>query len=81
MEWSEVRKLYPDKFVLIESIKEHRIDNIKYIDKLKFIKIIEDGKSVSEILSMCKGNRFVYHTSKEELYIEMVYIPSLRRCF
>ena len=79
MKWSELRKLYPNKFVLIESISECTNDNYKYISEVKLIKVIEDDKTISELLLMCKFNRFVYHTSKEEVYIEIVKRPILRR--
>ena len=79
MKSSELRKLYSDKFVLIESIAEHTNDNYKYVDEVKLIKVIEDNKTISELLLMCKGNRFVYHTSKEDLCIEIVKRPIIRR--
>ena len=79
MKWSELRKLYPDTFVLIESIEEYTNDNYKYISEVNLIKVIENDKTISELLLMCKGNRFVYHTSKEELCIEIVKTPIIRR--
>ena len=72
MKWSDLRKLYPDNFVLIESVVEDIDGNYKYVDEVKLIEVIEGNKTISELLLMCKGNRFVYRTSKEELCIEIV---------
>ena len=55
MKWSEVRTLHPNKFVLLEKLKEH-----------------------IDLLVRCKGDRFVYHTSKEDLCMEIVNMPILR---
>ena len=33
MKWSEVRTLHPNKFVLLEKLKEHIDGNYKYIDE------------------------------------------------
>ena len=32
MKWEEVKNIYPNKFVLLTSLKSHIEDNIKYID-------------------------------------------------
>lgn len=79
MKWSEVRKLHPDKFVLLENLKDHVEGNFKYVDKVALIDAIDDDKKASNLLVRCKGNRFVYHTSKEDLCMEIVYIS--RYCF
>ena len=78
MKWSEVKALYPDKFVLLENLKEHIDCNYKYIDEVALIDVIDDDKEASNLLVRCKGNRFVYHTSKDDLCMEIVNIPILR---
>lgn len=78
MLWSEVRGMYPNKFVMLRNLKEHIIDNIKYIDEVALIKVIEDEKEATNLLVRCKGDTFVYHTGKENLSMEIVNIPILR---
>ena len=71
MKWSEVRTLHPNKFVLLEKLKEH-------IDGKALIDVIDNDKEASDLLVRCKGDRFVYHTSKEDLCMEIVNMPILR---
>ncbi|NFI94708.1 hypothetical protein [Clostridium sp. ZBS14] len=77
MLWNEVRNIYPDKFVLLTSLKEHVDKNKKYIDDVAVVKVLEDDEA-SQILAKCKGNTFVYHTSKEKLEMDIVRMPILR---
>ena len=73
MKWSEVRTLHPNKFVLLEKLKEHIDGNYKYIDEVALIDVIDNDKEASDLLV-----RFVYHTSKEDLCMEIVNMPILR---
>ncbi len=75
MKWSEVRTLHPNKFVLLEKLKEHIDGNYKYIDEVALIDVIDNDKEASDLLVRCKGDRFVYHTSKEDLCMEIVNMP------
>ena len=38
MKWEEVKSIYPNKFVLLTSLKSHIEDNIKYIDDVAVVK-------------------------------------------
>ena len=78
MKWSEVRKLHPDKFVLLENLKDHVEGNFKYVDEVALIDVIDDDKEAGNLLVRCKDNKFVYHTLREDLYMEIVNIPILR---
>ena len=40
--------------------------------------VIDNDKEASDLLVRCKGDRFVYHTSKEDLCMEIVNMPILR---
>ena len=42
MKWQEVSELYPNKFVKIEVIKSHIVDEKEYVDEVAVIKAIED---------------------------------------
>lgn len=78
MKWSEVRKLHPGKFVLLENLKDHVEENFKCVDEVALIDVIDDDKEASKLLVRCKGDRFVYHTSKEDLCMEIANMPILR---
>ena len=76
--WSEVRTLHPHEIVLLEKLKENIDGNYKYIDEVALIDVIDNDKEASDLLVRCKGDRFVYHTSKEDLCMEIVNMPILR---
>ena len=61
-----------------EKLKEHIDGNYKYIDEVALIDVIDNDKEASDLLVRCKGDRFVYHTSKEDLCMEIVNMPILR---
>ena len=46
MKWSEVRTLHPNKFVLLEKLKEHIDGNYKYVDEVALIDVIDDDKKL-----------------------------------
>lgn len=77
MNWEEVRRIYPDKFILLKSLKEHIEDNKKCIDDVAVVKVLDDDEA-TEVLVKCKGKDFVYHTSKEKLEMDIVQMPILR---
>ena len=79
MKWSEVQELHPDKFVLLEILKDHIDGKYKYVDEVDLIEVIEDDKKASSLLVRCKGNRFIYHTSNEYICMEIRRRPILRR--
>ena len=71
MNWNEVRKIYPDRFVKIQIMKEHIEENIRYIDDMAVIKAFEDSKEATRELVRAKDDIFVYHTGKEKIEIEI----------
>ena len=42
------------------------------------IDVIDDDKEASNLLVRCKGDKFMYHTSKEDLCMEIVNMTILR---
>ena len=45
MKWSEIRKQYPDKFILIGDIVEERIsENQSKVIEAKILEVADDGK-------------------------------------
>ena len=45
---------------------------------MKWSEVRDNDKEASDLLVRCKGDRFVYHTSKEDLCMEIVNMPILR---
>lgn len=80
MKWEEVRNIYPNKFVLLRSLEAHIEDNKKCIDDVAVVRVLDDEEA-SNILIKCKGDTFVFHTSKEELSMNIVQMPILRGAF
>ena len=77
MKWEEVRTIYPNKFVLLKSLEAHIEENKKCIDDVAVVRALDDEEA-SNILIRCKGDNFVFHTSKEELSMNIVQMPVLR---
>jgi len=77
MKWEEVRNIYPNKFVLLRSLEVHIEDNKKCVDDVAIVRVLEDDEA-SNLLVKCKGDTFVFHTSKQELSMNIIQMPILR---
>ena len=71
MLWQEVRETYPKQYVLVQALKSHTEGNKKYVDEVVIIRLIRDAQEATKELLHAKGNQFVYHTSKEQIVIEL----------
>lgn len=71
MLWSEIRYKYPNKFVMLQNLKDRVEGNIKYIDEVELIRVIDDEKEASNLFVRCKGDIFVYHTSLQDITMEI----------
>lgn len=80
MKWEEVRNIYPNKFVLLRSLEAHIEENKKCIDDVAVVRVLDDEEA-SDLLIKCKGDTFVFHTSKEELSMNIIQMPILRGVF
>lgn len=80
MKWEEVRNIYPNKFVLLRSLEAHIEENKKCIDDVAVVRVLDDEEA-SNLLIKCKGDTFVFHTSKEELSMNIIQMPILRGTF
>lgn len=78
MKWEEVKNLYPDQYVLLEELESSTQGNKKIIKDVAIIRPILDPKEATRELVRSKGNRFVYHTSEDEIIIEIVQTPRFR---
>ncbi|HOJ10071.1 MAG TPA: hypothetical protein PK733_05700 [Clostridiales bacterium] len=79
MKWSEVRKLYPDKFIKFEVINYDTMDNKRYVKDIAVIDVIDDSKIAMKEFSQCKEGQFVYSTKNEQIVIEVVKYIGIRR--
>lgn len=78
MKWEEVKNLYPSQYVLLEELESIIQGNKKIIKDVAIIRPIQDPKEATRELVRSKGNRFVYHTSEDDIIIEIVQSPRFR---
>ena len=71
MNWKEVQKQYPDQWVKLKIKGSSINEGKKMIDDMEVIKTIEDEKKVGRELGSCNVDEIVYHTSREEIFIEI----------
>ncbi|WP_138417319.1 hypothetical protein [Aquibacillus sediminis] len=74
MLWGEVRKAYPDKWVVFEAIEAHSDSNYRIVDEIAVIDSFDDSMDAfrrHNELQKKKTNRELYffHTSREDLDI------------
>lgn len=70
MKWKDVRKAYPDQFVLFSIIRYHEVDDKKIVEEVAPIRPIPDQDATKEFFSVPSG-QLVYHTSNEECIIHI----------
>lgn len=71
MKWSEVRRMYPNKYVKLNIIDFYLDEDKKIVTDVALINVIEDPKLATKELLRSKGDTIVYHTGAEEIVIEM----------
>jgi len=75
MQWSEVRKAYPNQWLIIEALQAHSTpDNRRLLDKIAIIERCADGvtamQSYRQLRQQYPTREFYFvHTSREELDI------------
>ncbi len=70
MKWQEVRRLFPNQFVLISILEYHEEGDKKIIDEVAPIRPISDEEANKEFFRAKPGS-IVYHTSKEKCVIHI----------
>lgn len=78
MQWSEVRSMFPDKFVLLEDLKSHLENGNVVVEEVAIIRPLADGQEVTKELRNCKGAKFIYHTSKANIIVPIHTKPNIR---
>jgi hypothetical protein len=81
MKWHEIRKQYPEQFVLVEALKAYSRDHKRYIDDMTVVGCYEDTKKAWEDykkyrLETPTREFYILHTSKEK--IEVLEQPFIR---
>ena len=74
MQWSEVRKGYPNQWLIIEALQAHTSDNRRLLDKIAIIKRCTDGNAAMQnyrrLHQQYPTREFYFvHTNREELDI------------
>lgn len=74
MQWQDIRRHYPDQWLLIEAIEARSVDDRRILDDLAIVDVFED--SVAAMKSYAKLHRqapqrelYVFDTDREELEI------------
>ena len=78
IQWSEVRKLFPDQYVFVEDLKSKIEGGKLYVEEVALIRPLLDSKETLEALKESKDNRFIYHTSNEKVVMDVVMKPMVR---
>lgn len=79
MKWEEVRSLYPNKFVKLEILESHIVDEKEYVDEVAVIKAISDDKEAMREFIKCKNKQVIYSTKNENFIIDVVKNIGIRR--
>ncbi|RDI37934.1 hypothetical protein [Falsibacillus pallidus] len=85
MKWSEVRKLFPERCVLVEALQSQTKGKEKFIEEMAVIDDFENGNAAWKVykkLHMENQNRelYIFHTNNEEIkVIEQPYIGVRRK--
>lgn len=76
MKWIDIRKAYPDKWVVVEGLKTRMQGDTKYFDKVSIMESFDDG---TKAMKLCNRLHKEYprrdfhfiHTSYEKLKIPL----------
>ena len=85
MIWTEIRKVYPNQWLVVEALEAHTTQaNQREVTQLAVIEQCEDGntamQSYRRLHQQYPDREFYFvHTSREELEIEVRYWLGVRR--
>jgi hypothetical protein len=71
VKWEEVRKIYPEQYVLLNILESHIEGDKKYVDEVALVRPISDSKEATKELLHAKPGKIVYHTQCENIVIEI----------
>lgn len=75
MQWSEIRKVYPDQWLIVEALEAHTVDNQRLLEKLAVIETCSDGSNAMTCYRKLHKDYpqrefYFLHTSRKELDIK-----------
>lgn len=71
MNWEEIKKQYSEQWLKLKILKKHIDDNKEYIDEMEVISTISSNLEAGRELVKCSESEVVYHTSHNEIYVEI----------
>lgn len=77
MKWEEVRKLFPNQYILVSILDFHTEGDKKIVDEVAPIRPIPEAEANKEFFKVSPGN-IVYHTSNEKFIIHIRKDPLMR---
>ncbi|QKY68326.1 hypothetical protein [Lentibacillus sp. CBA3610] len=80
MKWPEVRNMYPDQFVKLKVLSSHIENYREIIEDMAVIRPVPDESATKELLKS-KDEDLVYHTSHENIVLEVRQDVGLRRFY
>ena len=74
MQWSDIRKAYPDQWLIIEALEAHSAENRRLLDRIAVAETCRDGADAMQcyrrLHQQYPGCEFYFvHTSRDELDI------------
>lgn len=78
MKWEDVRNIYPNQFVKFEVLKSLIEEGKEYVEEVAVIGPVPEEEATKELLKS-KDNMLVYHTSKENVVVQIRSRSALRR--
>ena len=75
MHWVDIRKAYPDQWLVVEALEAHTTNDRRHLDRLAVLDTCKDGQAAMQCyrrLHQEHPHRELYfvHTSREEVEIE-----------
>lgn len=78
MQWSQVRALFPNTFVLMEDQQSHTENGEWHVDDVAVIRPLQDGREALMAVRVAHGATFVYHTKHPVIVIPIRPKPAYR---
>ena len=78
MQWSEVREMFPGKFLLLEDLKSNIVNGELHVEEVAVIRPLKDGQEAMDELMKAHDKVFVYHTKHEHISMPVRPKPAYR---
>lgn len=77
MKWEDVRKAFPNQFILVSILDFHYEEGKKIVDEVAPIRVIKDEDANNAFFNAEEGT-MVYHTKNEEFVIHQRRDPLMK---